>query len=197
MSLFRITKKMLLAAAVLWTAISSAYADSDTLVVYFSRAGNQLNGDLKKGNTAVVAEMIAKKLNADIFEVKPVIDNYNIPYRKLTELASQEKDNNIRPKYEGNIQNLDKYSKVFIGSPVWWGDFPMIMYTFFDKNNLNGKVIYPFATHEGSGLSSFDLRLQSFYPAADVRVGLAIRGKETQNNDEEILSKITKWIDNN
>ena len=30
---------------------------------------------------------------------------------------------------------------------------PMAVYTFLDSSNFEGKVIHPFCTHEGSGLS--------------------------------------------
>ena len=147
--------------------ISQAFA-SDTLVVFFSRTGNQFNGNITEGNTAIVAKIIAKELNADTFEIKPKEDNYNLQYRALTELARDEKDKGLRPEYIGKIDNLDSYSTIFIGSPVWWGDFPMIMYTFLEHNDLNGKTLIPFATHEGSGLAGFDLRLKDLFKSAKV-----------------------------
>lgn len=185
----------LIAAVFTLSLSSNALADSDKLVVYFSRAGNQINGDLEKGNTATIAQMIAQKENADIFEIKPVEDKYNIPYRKLTELASEEKEKKVRPEYSGEVKNLSEYKTVYVGSPVWWGDYPMIMYTFFENNDLNGKVIKPFSTHEGSGLSSFDLILKSLYPKASVKEGLAIRGKEVQSDLDGVISKVNQWLD--
>ncbi len=167
---------------------------SDVLVVYFSRAGNQHNGDLKIGNTAVVAQMIAKETGADIFEVKPVVDNYNLPYQQLTEYAKKEKEDNLRPAFAGQVDNLDAYKIVFIGSPVWWGDYPMIMYSFFDKHNLNGKKIVPFVTHEGSGLSAMDLRLKSIYANAQVTSGLAIKGTQVTENPEEVLQQVKNFL---
>ncbi|MBO6259036.1 MAG: hypothetical protein J6M93_06870 [Succinivibrio sp.] len=159
-----------------------ALAVSDTLVVYFSRAGNQINGDISEGNTAIVARLIAKELKADLFEIKPKTDNYNLEYRELTDLARDEKEKGLRPEYMGQIENLDSYSTVCIGSPVWWGDYPMIMYTFFEKNDLNGKTLIPFATHEGSGLSGFDLRLKDLYKSAEVLQGLALKGSMVQSD---------------
>ncbi len=44
----------------------------DTLVVYFSRTGEQYTvGVIDKGNTAIVAVMIAEETGADLFEVIP------------------------------------------------------------------------------------------------------------------------------
>ncbi|MBQ8986029.1 MAG: hypothetical protein IJ100_02120 [Lachnospiraceae bacterium] len=48
---------------------------SDALVIYFSRTGEQyVVGVIDKGNTAIVAEMIAEETGADLFEVLPVDD---------------------------------------------------------------------------------------------------------------------------
>ena len=43
-------------------------SSSDTLVVYFSRTGEQYNvGVIDKGNTAIVADIIAEQTGADVF----------------------------------------------------------------------------------------------------------------------------------
>lgn len=55
------------------------------LVIYFSRTGEQYNvGVIEKGNTAIVAEIIAEMTDADLFEVLPVEDYY--PKEKITVL---------------------------------------------------------------------------------------------------------------
>ena len=47
-------------------------SDKRILVVYFSRTGEEYGvGNITRGNTAIVAEVIAQKLGADMFEVKP------------------------------------------------------------------------------------------------------------------------------
>ena len=68
--------------------------DKKVLVVYFSRTGEEYNvGRITKGNTAIVAEYIAQKTGADIFEVKsatPYLDEYEA----CTELAKKELESN-------------------------------------------------------------------------------------------------------
>ena len=47
-------------------------SDKKILVVYFSRTGEEYNvGKITTGNTAIVADFIAKKVGADKFEIKP------------------------------------------------------------------------------------------------------------------------------
>ena len=170
-------------------------AASDTLVIYFSRTGEQYEvGVIDKGNTAIVAEMIAEHTGADMFEVLPADDHYPMTYDALTDVAKQEQNDKARPEYSGELPNLAKYSTIFIGSPVWWGDWPMIMYTMFEKNDFSGKTLIPFSTHEGSGLSGFDKKLEGACPDSTVGKGLAIRGYDAQNNQEEVRGSVGSWL---
>ena len=67
-----------------------------TLIVYFSRTGEQYSvGNITKGNTAIVAEMIARETNGDLFEVKLQSDTYPAGYTELTQVAKQEKSQNM------------------------------------------------------------------------------------------------------
>ena len=168
---------------------------SDKLVIYFSRTGEQYTvGVIDKGNTAIVAEMIAEKTGADLFEVLPVDDHYPMTYKELTDVAKQEQNDKARPAYKGELPDLSKYSTVFIGAPVWWGDWPMIMYTVFENNDFTGKTLIPFSTHEGSGLSGFDKKLQAACAGANVGKGLAVRGNDCQNAQEKVRENVNSWL---
>ena len=170
---------------------------SGTLVVYFSRTGEQYNvGVIDKGNTAIVAEMIAEQTGADLFEVLPVDDHYPMTYAELTDVAKQEQNDNARPEYAGEVPDLSAYDTIYIGAPVWWGDWPMIMYTFFEKNTdaLAGKTLVPFSTHAGSGLSGFDSKLSKALPDSIVGTGLAIAGTDAQNDQDAVKEKVSSWL---
>ena len=83
---------VLIAAVMVFTFGQSAVsAQGKILVAYFSRVGNEYGvGNIKKGNTAIVAEIIAQKLGADLFEIKPV-KSYPVDYDECTKIASREK----------------------------------------------------------------------------------------------------------
>ena len=174
-----------------------AVSEGGVLVVYFSRTGEQYQvGVIDKGNTAIVAEMVAEKTGADLFEVVPADDHYPMTYNELTDVAKQEQNEGVRPAYAGEVPDLSKYDTIFIGAPVWWGDWPMIMYTFFENNaeGLAGKTLVPFSTHEGSGLSGFDRKLAAACPNSTVGEGLAIRGNDCQNDKEGVHQRVTDWL---
>lgn len=172
-------------------------SSTDTLVVYFSRTGEQYGvGVIEKGNTAIVAEMIAEQTGADTFEILPKEDYYPYTYDELTDVAKQEQNDNARPAYAGTVPDLSQYSTIFIGAPVWWGDWPMICYTFFEENKegLAGKTLIPFSTHAGSGLSGFDTKLSEACPDSTVGTGLAISGADAQNNQDSVRQSVKDWL---
>ena len=170
------------------------------LVVFFSHAGeNYAVGNIKVGNTKVVADYISEITGADQFEI--VTHKYDgMAYTPLTQLAQEEQNKDERPAFEALITNakgtkLDKtslaeYDVVFIGGPVWWGTYPQVMFTFFDKYDLNGKTIYPFTTHEGSGLGRCVKDVKQAYPKANVQSGFSIYGHDVK----EGKSKVEKWL---
>ena len=170
---------------------------SNTLVVYFSRTGEQYGvGVIDKGNTEVVADMIVEATGADVFEILPEEDYYPYTYDELTDIAKQELNDNARPAYAGDVPDLSQYDTIFIGAPVWWGDWPMIMYTFFEENldALAGKTLIPFSTHAGSGLSGFDKKLSTACPDSTVGTGIAIAGTDAQNNKDKVKNSVDDWL---
>ena len=164
--------------------------NAKVLIVFFSHAGeNYAVGNIKVGNTKLVADEIQKVTGGDEFEIVAE-RNYDMPYASLTKLAKEEQERNEKPAFKGEVKDIDQYSTVFIGGPVWWGTYPQVMFSFFDKYDLNGKTIIPFTTHEGSGLGNVVEDLKKLYPNATFKEAFSIYGHETRND----LSKVDKWI---
>ncbi len=165
------------------------------LVLYFSRTGEQYQvGVIEKGNTAIVAEMIGEATGADLFEILPADDHYPMTYKELTDVALQEQRESARPAYAGDLPDMSGYDTIFIGAPVWWGDWPMILYTVFESTPLSGKTLIPFSTHAGSGLSGFDRSLAKAYPDCTVAKGLAVAGTDAQNNPDKVQTAVANWL---
>ena len=160
------------------------------LIVFFSHAGENYGvGNIKVGNTKLVADEIQKVTGGDEFEIVAE-KNYDMPYDALTKLAKEEAEKGEKPAFKGEVNNIADYDTVFIGGPIWWGTYPRVMFTFFDKYNLNGKTTLPFSTHEGSGLGSVVEDLKSIYPKATFKEAFSIYGHETRKD----LSKVYKWL---
>ena len=152
-------------------------------------------GYIEEGNTAIVAEMIGEATGADLYEILPEDDHYPMTYDELTDIALEEQKDGARPAIAGELPDLDGYDTVFIGAPVWWGDWPMILYTFFESMPLEGKTLIPFSTHAGSGLSGFDRGLTAAYPDCNVAEGLAIVGADAQNDPDKVQASVSAWLD--
>ena len=164
-----------------------------SIVLYFSRSGqNYSNGsivNLSRGNTAVAAEIIHDICDADLFEVKPVVE-YPDDYMKCTDVAKDELNKNARPAVSEMPENLSQYDTIFIGGPVWWGTYPMPMFTVLEQLDWTGKTVLPFSTHEGSGLGDIMSDMRRVCAGANVRGGLAIHG----SNVAAARADIEKWI---
>lgn len=172
---------------------SAAAAQGKILVAYFSRIGNEYGvGNITKGNTAIVAEMIAQKTGADLFEIKTV-KNYPADYDECTKIASREKSEKARPALSTSV-NLAQYDTIFIGAPIWWGDLPMAVYTFLESYNFSGKTIIPFVTHGGSGLSGVDRKISATCSNSKVLSGFAISGSVAQNNRAKTNTEVGNWL---
>lgn len=168
------------------SALGETHEDENTsnaLVVYFSVTGN----------TKTIAETLAKKQNTDIYEIVPEQPytsedlNYN---DSSTRATVEQNDENTRPIISGNINDIENYDVVYIGYPIWWGDMPRILYTFFDIYDLSGKTIVPFCTSGGSGLSGTPLTISELEPNANVLDGLQISSSSLSNAE----SNINEWI---
>ena len=162
------------------------------LVVYFSRPGSNYSvGNVKVGNTQVLAEMIAKETGAATFKIDPE-KVYPAGYDECTKVAKQEKTSNARPAIKGDVK-VEDYDVIFIGYPNWWSDAPMPVYTFIEKHNWQGKTVIPFCTHEGSGLSN-EREIKAAVKGATLLKGLGMYGHTAQNDRDNAAKTVKNWL---
>lgn len=172
---------------------SGMKTEKKVLVAYFSHTGeNYAVGNITKGNTCIVAEMIAEATGGKLFEIVPEKE-YPTTYDACVDLAKREKEAGARPAVKGDIKT-DDYDVVFIGYPNWWSDMPMPVYTFLEKHDWSGKTIVPFCTHEGSGLSNTGKYIADTCKGATVVKGLAVRGETAQNHSEQTCKTVLAWL---
>ena len=158
---------------------TAAETTSKSLVVYFSWSGNTEN----------VAKSIQTQTNSDLFEIVPKTP-YSDDYNTVVDLAQEEQKNNARPEIADVIENIEQYDVIYVGFPNWWGDMPMILYTFFDTYDLSGKTIAPFCTSGGSGLSNTVNEMKELEPNATVTSGLHIGSAASSNPDDAV----SQWL---
>lgn len=66
----------------------------------------------------------------------------------------------------------------------------MPLFSVLERLNFNGKVVKPFTTHEGSMLGDIMTDVNKLCPFANIKNGLAIKGSNALNCDNEL----EKWI---
>lgn len=163
------------------------------LVAYFSRADENYNvGYIEKGNTQVVAEMIAEETGGTLFHIETV-SSYPADYKECIGLAKKDMNSSARPAILGDA-DVEAYDVVFLGYPNWWGEVPMAVYTFIEKHSWQGTTVIPFCTHEGSGLGSTVGRLKTACQGATFLPGLAIQGAVAQNNRNQTRQNVNAWL---
>ena len=86
--------------------------------------------------------------------------------------------------------DLSGYDTVYLGFPNWWGDMPMILYTFLDEYDLSGKTIAPFNTSGGSGFSGSLDTIAEMEPEAEITEGLSLGDGEA----EDCTDEVAEWL---
>ncbi len=163
------------------------------LIAYFSHAGmNYASGkivDLPVGNTQRAAEMICRFTGGDLFHIRTAAV-YPYDYQEVVKIAKKEKADNARPALEKDIANLDDYDVIFLGYPNWCGTMPMVLWTFLENHDFSGKTIYPFCTHEGSGVGHSLEDIHALCPQVKLGKSLALLGTTIEDAEDDIR----RWI---
>ena len=166
--------------------------EKKSLIIYFSRADeNYFGGEMRyveQGNTEIVAQYIRDIVGADMFKVEP-LHPYSKDYMECIEEAKVRTKEHNAPIKE-NVPNISNYEVIYVGSPIYWGGMPEELFTALKGLDYSGKIIRPFTTHEGSGLSGVPRQLKELCVGAEVMDGLAIVGSQVKNSKQ----KVENWI---
>ena len=153
-----------------------------TLVAYFSATGT----------TKQAAQDLAAAIGADLFEIVPTepYTDADLDWRDKKSRSTEEMaDKSSRPAVASKVENMAQYDTVYVGFPVWWYTAPTIINTFLEQYDLSGKVLIPFATSGGSGISKTHEELKAASaPNATWKQGFMMNGRPSK---EAILKKVT------
>ncbi|MGM9645891.1 MAG: flavodoxin [Eubacteriales bacterium] len=152
------------------------------LVAYFSCTNT----------TKGVAETICGQIEgADIYRITPTVPytSADLNYNNSSCRANREQnDSSARPEITGSVENIEQYDVIFIGYPIWWGQAPKIIYTFFESYDydFDGVTIIPFCTSGSSGMGTSATNLHSLAPNANWKSGARISG----NNVSALIAQM-------
>lgn len=172
-----------LAALPLGGAAADAARDNDvpkaktrTLVAYFSRSGN----------TRVIAGLIHRARNADLFEIKPA-RSYPEDYLETVSQAHKESSSGYKPALAAKVPRIADYDTLFLGFPIWGETLPPIVRSFLAEHDLSGKILVPFITHGGYGLGNSLSVLASDAPKARLLDGFTMEADQERRTMERVL----------
>lgn len=155
-------------------------SDSKILVAYFSWGGT----------TQRMAQEIVRQTGADLFRIEPVVP-YPTEYTPCTEVALEEKNNDARPAIAATVENWEDYDTVFIGCPVWWWTTPMIICTFAESYDFEGKTVVPFCTYASTYRDETLARIVELTPDAAHLTGEGLTsGRINEQNISSWLREI-------
>ena len=154
--------------------------EGDILIAYFS----------KTGNTEEAALAIQNITGADLFEIAAA-DEYPQSYQETVDRARTELDSNARPALASGVSNMQDYDVIILGYPIWWHTEPMIINTFLESYDIDGKLIVPFCTSGGSDISESIPDLTAIAGAGGARVGTGL----TANYVDDV--EIRNWLSEN
>lgn len=179
-------KLMLLVAATTLTAVAcgpkktteNVEPQKETpkmLVLYYSQTSN----------TKMVAEEMAKRLDADMEEIV-ALQPYDGDFKATIERCLQENEQGILPDIQALKTDLKNYDVIFIGYPVWFGTYAPPVITFLKNTDLSGKKLVPFCTFGSGGLESSAKDLAEAQPKAEILNGYGVRAARLEAMPEEV-----------
>ena len=157
---------------------SDYFSGKKVLIAYFSWGGT----------TRRMAQQVQAITGGDLFEIEPV-NPYPTSYTPCTEVALEERDSNARPAIKNSVANWDEYDVVFLGGPVWWHTAPMILHTFAESYDFEGKTVVPFTTYASTYRDETLKAIVDMTPDAEHLEGLGL----TSSSINE--SRMQTWID--
>lgn len=138
------------------------------LVAYFSA----------EGTTKKIAQTIAERAGADLFEIKPQRPYIKSDLNWMNPLArcNREKVGKKDVPVVGGVEDFASYDTVLLGFPIWYGSAPNVVDTFCKGYDWSGKRVLLFATSGGSGMGKTAERLAPYIAGAEVVAEELVRG---------------------
>lgn len=161
--------------------------DADAISSASLRVGAKDNTE----NLKLMADEIAEKKNADVFTIK-INEVYSADFDEMAPKAREDISNNTSFTFKEMPENLDEYSIIYVGSPIWWYELPQPMKVFIREIDLSGKTVVPFGIHRGSGFSGILDEYKEAWPDATIVEGFTI---DADKKNTEVKESFDAFLD--
>ena len=154
--------------------------DQASVIIYFSNTGN----------TESVALVLQQITDSDLIEIQALqpYTNEDLDYTNDDCRANREQnDESARPQIANTI-DLDGYTTIYLGFPIWWGSAPRIIQTLLETYDFSGKTIAPFCTSGSSGISQAVRMIEREVTEAIVTEG-------TRIDPDNATTELIQWLE--
>ncbi|MET0290176.1 MAG: flavodoxin [Pseudoxanthomonas sp.] len=160
-------------------AVSPHRTDAKTLVAYFSRSGN----------TRVVAGLLHRRQESDLFEIRPA-QPYPDDYLETVAQARRERDEGFEPALLSSVANMAGYGTIYLGFPIWGETAPPIIRSLLSRHDMRGKDIVPFITHGGFGPGNSLRVLANHAPDARILEAFILQADQ----ERKTMDSVNGWL---
>lgn len=154
-----------------------------TAVVYYSL----------EGNTKMVAEKIASKFDAKLYELKEIKNSVSKEGFFKYFWGGKQVVTKKKPKLEPLDFDVNDYDIIFIGTPVWAYSYAPAIRTFLANYNIKNKKVGLFCSH-GGGPGNIMHKMENELIGNEIISKFDIM--EPLNDLESSTKKIDKWLEN-
>ena len=155
-----------------------------SLIIYYSWS--------EAANTKHIAEIIRQQTEADVFRDKTVT-RYPDTYAACVAKAGMDILSSTLPELQKLPESLNDYDRIFLGTPIWWGNMSQPIKSLVKQVNFSGKKLLPFCTHGGGGKGKYFAKLLENCKGATIGEGIAF----LKNGGPEAEQQIKAWLEKN
>lgn len=147
------------------------------LVVYYSYGGN----------TEQIVNMIQKQKDCDVLKLEPLVP-YTNDYQALVDEEESKMEQEEVVELKQYDIDISKYSKIVLGTPVWWYTITPVMRSFLKQTDLIGKEVSAIITN--GGFLGHTLEEIKKYTPLKSSMNIVFQGQDLDTKQE----LITDWI---
>lgn len=167
-------------------------ANAKTLIVYYSYTNNVHR---------VVTVLKSQIADADVVRIEPAekgldyaANNYAIGSSQIAAIRNNPNSASSYPAIDPVDVNLDDYSTIIIGAPLWWSQMaaPLQTYLFNNGAQMAGKNIGLIVSSASSGISSVEQDAKRLVPNGKFfSESLWVRSSQVANS----ASLVSDWLE--
>lgn len=178
---------------------------NNALIVYFTRVGNTdfaedvdavsgaslmvADGELV-GSNELLAMMMSDITGLETRAITVTGKRYPSDYDDTVSVAGTEKREAARPDIEP--LDISGYDDIILIYPLWWGDIPMPVATFFEQNDWTGKNVYLIASQGSSGFAASTETIKGLAVGANVTEVMSIYCEDIPDARQSLLEWVRK-----